>query len=174
PRDNAIDEIHTGIITNHPGIRNGVLEEPHLRMALFEERRHSWIDFDRHQARVRRNLSPDVIRYNPGPRPVLQNGPRISEIETGQHRSREILRAWHNSSDNSRRCEKFPQKMHGGILTENATRGLRMKDRRRVCATEAAVQTAATEKPELLFPHLCPIAWLEIPLWCYFHVRTIA
>jgi len=34
----------------------------------------------------------------------------------------------------------------------------RMKDRRRVCATEAAVQTAATEKPELLFPHLCPIA----------------
>src|SRR5439155_838281 len=64
-RDNAIDKIHAGIITNHPGIGGAVLEERNVRMPLLEQHRHSRMDFDRRLQTLVFRSHPASLRSAP-------------------------------------------------------------------------------------------------------------
>jgi len=110
--NDAIDQVHTGVIANCARVGHGVFEKRDVGMALLEERCHSWIHLNRGKPRMRRDCFSDVAGNTSGPRTIFKNGSGVLQVETFEQHSREMLGAGRNGSDSGGLRYELSQKLH--------------------------------------------------------------
>ncbi len=74
PGDNAIDFADAGLCANFPGIRNGILEDAHLRMSGAKQIGEPWIDLNGNELGFAVHGLKDVSRKRSGTGAVFDDG----------------------------------------------------------------------------------------------------